>query len=529
MLQAEATDAEHLALLRETGVTALLAVPLRAGERILGVLTMGSTQSARRLDDHVLELADALGRRIGEALRNARLYRERDEVAHVLSAGLAPDQALEVAGCEVALRYRPAGEGVEAGGDFYEVIDTPAGPIVVIGDVAGKGAPAAALSAVSRVTLRTAGRLTGDPRAALDELNHALRRRSTLSLCTVAAVALPQELPGLASVVLAGHPPPLLVRDGQVLEVGRPGPLLGAVEAADWRAESFEICPGDTLVLYTDGVLDAALPGGERFGEARLREQVARNGHDPEALIAALDAALAPLRLRDDIAVLAIRCPGAVPLLALDTLDGDAERLLLADAAGRAPGPARGARGAAGRARRAHRAHALLRSPAHRLRAGHQRGAPRRRPDAGGDARGPSRAGGRQGAPGDRRPGARLRPRRPRSPPRRRLWPAPARAARCPLGRRGRLAHHRVGGVRVGAVGRRPARAPAARDRAGRRACAPSRPRQVVADHVGVGAERDAAAQQAPAREPARSGVERQLEHGRDLGLRRRARPGRAR
>ena len=177
MLQAEATDAEHLALLRETGLTALLAVPVRAGERILGVLVMGSTQSDRRLDDHVLELADALGRRIGEALRNARLYRERDEIAHVLSAGLAPDQALEVAGCEVALRYRPAGEGVEAGGDFYEVIDTPAGPIVVIGDVAGKGAPAAALSAVSRVTLRTAGRLTGDPRAALDELNHALRRR----------------------------------------------------------------------------------------------------------------------------------------------------------------------------------------------------------------------------------------------------------------------------------------------------------------------------------------------------------------
>jgi serine phosphatase RsbU (regulator of sigma subunit)/anti-sigma regulatory factor (Ser/Thr protein kinase) len=328
MLQAEATDAEHLALLRETRLTALLAVPVRSGERILGVLVMGSTQSDRRLDDHVLELADALGRRIGEALRNAHLYRERDEIAHALSAGLAPDQAPQVAGCEVALRYRPAGEGVEAGGDFYEVIDAPAGPIVVIGDVAGKGAPAAALSAVARVTLRTAGRLTGDPRAALDELNHALRRRTSLSLCTVAAVALPQELPGLASVVLAGHPPPLLVRDGTVLALGRTGPLLGAVEAAEWRAEPVEICPGDTLVLYTDGVLDAALSGGERFGETRLRELVARTGHDPGGLVAALDEALAPLRLRDDVAVLAIRCPGVVPLLARDTLDGDAERLL---------------------------------------------------------------------------------------------------------------------------------------------------------------------------------------------------------
>ena len=278
MLQAEATDEEHLALLRDTGLTALLAVPVRAGEEVLGALVVGSTQADRRLDDHVLELADALGRRIGEALRNARLYRERDEVAHVLSAGLAPDLAPEVAGCEVAVRYRPAGEGVEAGGDFYEVIDTPAGAIVVIGDVAGKGAPAAALSAVSRVTLRTAGRLTGDPLAALDELNHALRRRTTLTSARSRPSRFRPSSRGCASVVLAGHPPPLLVRDGEVVPVGHTGPLLGAVEAADWRAEPVEIRPGDTLVLYTDGVLDAALPGGERFGERRLRELVEAAG-----------------------------------------------------------------------------------------------------------------------------------------------------------------------------------------------------------------------------------------------------------
>ena len=177
--------------------------------------------------------------RAGSARRCAtrRLYRERDAIAHVLSAGLAPDQAPQVAGCEVALRYRPAGDGVEAGGDFYEVVDTPAGVIVLIGDVAGKGAAAAALSAVCRVTLRTAARLTGDPQAALDELNHVLRRRDTLSLCTVGALALPPELPGTARLLLAGHPPPLLVRDGRVRAVGRSGPLLGAVEAADWPPE----------------------------------------------------------------------------------------------------------------------------------------------------------------------------------------------------------------------------------------------------------------------------------------------------
>jgi serine phosphatase RsbU (regulator of sigma subunit)/PAS domain-containing protein/anti-sigma regulatory factor (Ser/Thr protein kinase) len=363
-LQAEAVDATHLELLRELGLTSILGVPLRAGDEIVGVLLLGATQQHRRLDDHDLELADALARRIGEALRNARLYRERDAIAHLLSAGLAPEQAPEVAGCEVAVRYRPAGDGIEAGGDFYEVVDTPAGVIVLIGDVAGKGAAAAALSAVCRVTLRTAARLTGDPRAALDELNHVLRRRRTLSLCTVAALALPPELPGASTLLLAGHPPPLLVRDGGVEAVGRSGPLLGAVEAADWPPQRLHLHPGDSLVLFTDGVLDAALPDGQRFGEARLEALVGAAGADPEALVAGLDDALAGLRLRDDVALLAIRCPGVVPLLARNTLDGDVERLVALESPGgpQAPAAARDALRAAleGRVRGVLESDALL-------------------------------------------------------------------------------------------------------------------------------------------------------------------------
>jgi len=257
--------------------------------------------------------------------------------------GLRPDASPVVPGCEVAAVYRPAGEDVEAGGDFYEVIDAPSGAIIVMGDVVGKGAPAAALSAVSRVTLRTAGRLTGDPRAALDELNHTLRRRGTMSLCTVVAVALPSELPGRAELLLAGHPPPLLVRDGVVEPLGRPGPLLGAVEVADWPSTPVELAPNDVLVLYTDGVLDSVLPGGERFGEARLRALVERAGGDVAALAAALELELGSLRLRDDVALLAIRCPGPPALLARDTFDGAGEPVLALSLPGgpRAPRAAR--------------------------------------------------------------------------------------------------------------------------------------------------------------------------------------------
>jgi PAS domain S-box-containing protein len=357
MLEAAAADPEQLALLRRLGLAAVLSVPLRSGDDVLGALSLVAAQAGRRFDERDQELAEALARRIGDALRNARLLRDRAEIAHVLSAGLRPDPSPQMPGCEVAAVYRPAGDDVEAGGDFYEVVDAPAGAIVMMGDVVGKGAPAAALSAVARVTLRTAGRLTGDPRAALDELNHTLRRRGGMSLCTTAAVALPSELPGEAVILLAGHPPPLLVRDGAVRPVGVHGPMLGAIEVADWTPERVELAPNDVLVLYTDGVLDAALPGGEHFGEERLHALVRRAGADVDAITGALEAVLPDLRLRDDIAVLAIRCPGPPALLARGTLDGDAEPVLSLELRGGpdAPGTARRALTAA-LAGRAHEA-----------------------------------------------------------------------------------------------------------------------------------------------------------------------------
>jgi PAS domain S-box-containing protein len=349
MVREDARDEQHLELLEALGLCALLVVPLWSGDAVLGTLSLVSSQPHRRFDDADEDVAAALARRIGDALRNYRLIRDRTEIAHVLSAGLRPDPAPILPGCEVAAVYRPAGEDVEAGGDFYDVIDAPSGSIVVIGDVVGKGAPAAALSAVSRVTLRTAGRLTGDPHAALDELNHALRRRGGMSLCTVAAVALPSELPGRARLLLAGHPPPLLVREERVTPLGRPGPLLGAVEVADWPETEVELLPGDVLVLYTDGALDAVLPGGERFGEARLRAIAEQAGDDVDAFATAFAERLGDLRLRDDVALLAIRCPGPPPLLLRGTLEGEAEPLLaLSLPGGRlAPRAARAALGTA--------------------------------------------------------------------------------------------------------------------------------------------------------------------------------------
>jgi serine phosphatase RsbU (regulator of sigma subunit) len=323
-VRAAAVDDEHVELLEALGLSALLAVPLRSGNDILGALTLVASQPHRRFDDADQAVAEALAQRIADALRTARLLRDRAEIAHVLSTGLRPDPSPVLPGWEVASLYRPAEEDVQAGGDFYDVIDAPSGSIVVMGDVVGKGAQAAALSAVARVTLRTAGRLTGEPRAALDELNHQLRRRGGMSLCTVVAIALPTELPGTAKVLLAGHPPPLLVRDGVARPIGTAGPMLGATEVAEWKPVTVELAPNDVFVLYTDGVLDSVRVGGERFGETRLQRLAESAGADVGALAAALEDELGELRLRDDVALLAIRCPGPPALLARGRLD-DAE------------------------------------------------------------------------------------------------------------------------------------------------------------------------------------------------------------
>jgi PAS domain S-box-containing protein len=327
-VRAAAVDDEHFAQLQGLGLSALLIVPLCSGDDVLGALVLVASQRYRRFHDADQAVAEALAQRIADALRNARLLRDRAEIAHVLSAGLRPEESPVLPGCEVAAVYRPAGEDVHAGGDFYEVIDAPSGSIVVMGDVVGKGAQAAALSAVARVTLRTAGRLTGEPRAALDELNHTLRRRGTMSLCTVVAIVLPTELPGNAEVLLAGHPPPLLVRDGVAEPIGEPGPMLGAIEVAEWKPVTVRLAPDDVFVLYTDGVLDSVLRGGERFGEARLRRLAEEAGTDVGALAARLEEELERLRLRDDVAMLAIRCPGPPALLARGTFDREADPLL---------------------------------------------------------------------------------------------------------------------------------------------------------------------------------------------------------
>ena len=284
-LVAAATDAEHLRLLREAGLGSLLIVPLMAAGEPLGALTLVRSDPLRRFTDDDRQLAEELGRRAGSAVLNARHDTERATIAAELQDGLRPPSLPAIAGLELATLYRPAGELNEVGGDFYDAFPTPGGWMIVIGDVAGQGPRAAALTGLARFTLRTAGQLSGDPALAAAQLNRTLRDQPDLSLCTAVCVHIaPAGGDGLAATVVSlGHPLPVLLRAGAATELGEPGPLGGAFDDAEWPARPARLETGDALVLYTDGVFDTvgrdgAARRGAPAGPARAAADGRRRG-----------------------------------------------------------------------------------------------------------------------------------------------------------------------------------------------------------------------------------------------------------
>jgi sigma-B regulation protein RsbU (phosphoserine phosphatase) len=180
--------------------------------------------------------------------------------------------------------------------------------------VTGRGARAASITAIARYTLRTASAITGDPLAAISALNRALLAREDPALCTVAALAI-REQTNEVRIAVAGHPPPLIVDGATVRETVGSGPVLGAFPDCEWQLAENRLEPGQSLVVYTDGITEAAGPNG-RFGEDRLRERL-RGVSSPGMAVQRIEEALESFcdgDLRDDAAILALG-PGDARLL----------------------------------------------------------------------------------------------------------------------------------------------------------------------------------------------------------------------
>jgi PAS domain S-box-containing protein len=304
-------DAELLAIVHRLAIRSVMIVPLIARGQTLGAMQFVWAESGRSYDEDDLRLAEDVAGRAALALDNARLYGERDHIAQTLQQSLLPGPLPPIEGVRLAARYRAAGRGVEVGGDFYDAFDVGGGAFaLVIGDVCGKGPKAAALMGAARHTIRTAAIRERRPSDVLSTLNTALHQRlADQWFCTVAYVRVRRAADGARLTICSGgHPLPLVVRaDGRVEVAGRPGTLLGVFPDIELWDTAVDLRPGDTLVLYTDGVTDEQRDG-EEFGVERLTDVLrATAGAPPDEVARAIEDAVVAFRPEapsDDLAVL---------------------------------------------------------------------------------------------------------------------------------------------------------------------------------------------------------------------------------
>jgi len=310
-------DWEHYPELRgriEGRFAAMAAVPMAFAGAVRGALLLCLKHEHRFMAADRSFLA-SLADQAAHALERARLFEERAYVARTLQTGLLPDRLADIPGLDLAVRYHSIADGGAVGGDFYDCFDiSPDRWLVAVGDVAGKGTAAAVLTGLARHTLRAIALREEQPEEMLRFLNEALRRQSSESaFCTVGCATLEPSGDGFeARLAAGGHPFPLLTRaGGHVEEVVARGMLLGVEPDPMLTPVSLTLRPGDTLVLYTDGVVDARAADGDRFGEERLRAAVDEAaGGSAEAVAAAVDEAVAafePDRQRDDRAIVVLR------------------------------------------------------------------------------------------------------------------------------------------------------------------------------------------------------------------------------
>jgi serine phosphatase RsbU (regulator of sigma subunit) len=271
-------------------------------------------ESRKHYTEDDLRLGEDLASRAAIAIDNARLYRERDHIARSLQERLLPKKLPRIPGVDVAARYLPAVDVLQAGGDFYDLFEMDDGSWkAVIGDVCGKGPEAAALMGFVRFTVRAASRQDTKPSEALVKLNKALLEELEVGngeFCTAAVVRIrPQEVGARLTIAVAGHPLPLVLRaNGDVEEVGIPGTLLGMFEDIDVSEQIIDLLPGDVLVMLTDGVLEA---GRDTEWEQTIVPRLLASCTElsPDAIADRIKAAVADLddRRTDDVAVLVMK------------------------------------------------------------------------------------------------------------------------------------------------------------------------------------------------------------------------------
>lgn len=236
-----------------------LVLRLRIASAESGIL-VGREPFVDLEDPDDLRFIEEIARRIARALENARLYTDRDFVARTLQRSLHPPVLPAMDQLEVAALFLPAEAEHGIGGDFYDVFEMADGrTAVLVGDVCGKGVEAATVTGIARRTLRALTHLD-HPSELLQHLNRTLLQEDLQDRFCTAALAIVDAADrrgARATIALAGHPPPQVVTAaGEIHRVGEPGTLLGILEDLIVHDVSIELEEGDSLLLYTDGIME---------------------------------------------------------------------------------------------------------------------------------------------------------------------------------------------------------------------------------------------------------------------------------
>lgn len=300
---------------------------LHARGRVVGSITFVYQRPENRLPDSAF--LDSLATRAALAIDNALLYELRRHAVLSLQEHLLPSRLPAAAGWDLSASYEVGDPMLDVGGDFYDAVPRPDGSIaLLIGDVCGRGAEAAALTGLARHTLRTLLEEGTDPGTALSRLNRALRQEGASRFLTAVVVTMAPRADGtvLLTTCSAGHPRPLVLRaDGSIGEVVSGGLLLGILDDVSYESHEDFLAPGDTLVLFTDGLTESREADGTCFESVLPGRLSALRGSDAAQVAESLARQARAFRAsgQDDIALLVARWNGIMPsdgLLPLETL-----------------------------------------------------------------------------------------------------------------------------------------------------------------------------------------------------------------
>ncbi|MFF7826698.1 SpoIIE family protein phosphatase [Streptomyces rochei] len=291
-------------ILDRAGAHSYLAVPLRAHGCVLGALSLLRVHDPRPFDEDDRDFAVELADRAAICVDNARWYRHERDTALALQRSLLPHRAPDRPGLGIATRYRPADDTSEIGGDWYDVLPLAGdGTALVIGDVMGSGATAAATMGQLRTATRALARLDLPPGAVLSGLDSlAEDLDSSFATCTYLTC---RPAAGTCEIATAGHLPPVVIRpDGTTgLIDPAPGPPLG-IGGTTFTTHRFTLAPGSRVLLYTDGLVETRTdPIDDRL--QLLLDLLTRHAH--RELEDTCDLLLEELRhpgSRDDVALL---------------------------------------------------------------------------------------------------------------------------------------------------------------------------------------------------------------------------------